>query len=91
MNEYDRFFELLNHYPFLKSYWSRGENECDIERLKNDASGILSKGESVLAAAMLSIWTHSGAHLPLDFSDLGALDEDARKPLIEWLREPFFP
>jgi len=92
--DFDRFFDLLGHYPKLKGYWDREKRGCDLDRVERSL-GVLSSGEVVLLRCLVSIWMgglgNSTRHFKIDFTDLAGLGSDALSPLIDWLNKPCWP
>lgn len=87
-----RFFdELLAHYPRLAEYWDR-EDRSFLDEKATATMGVLSCGERVVLKALAAIWMGSAeAPFKLDFSGVGALSPNFRKPLVDWLLNPFWP
>ena len=94
-----KFKELLEkHYWFLKQYWvwnASGSGELQLEAARASL-GKLSSGERVILCCLVAIWCgglgKGMAAFKIDFSDLyGYVDPAERKPLLEWLVDPFWP
>jgi hypothetical protein len=83
MSNKERFWALLDYFPpRVRDQWDReGEEHL------GDPIG-LSHGEVTMHAALKAIWYGKGE---VDLADLAALDVQFRKPLLEWLADPFFP
>jgi hypothetical protein len=89
-SDIDRFWELLDNYPRLCGFWDREARECDIGRICN--AGYLTAGESLILKVLTAIFTRSGrAEFRVDFTDLAALDREARQPLLDWVADPCWP
>jgi hypothetical protein len=85
-----RFFQLLDNYPTLSRYWDREADELKVKAFEN-ATG-LSGGETLVLNVLASIWFGSGrGKFEIDITDLAALSVEARRPVLEWLADPFWP
>jgi hypothetical protein len=63
---------------------------CSIDEV--DELDHLSSGEQTLMKVLVSIYRGgSGGDFKIDFTDLVALGEDGRAPLLEWLNDPCWP
>lgn len=82
--EQSRFFLLLSNYPRLAPCWDAGSRSMVVMKPRG-----LSAGEATVFRCLASIWLGEGHAVP--FADLAALDPASRKPLVEWLANPFFP
>lgn len=88
--EMERFEALVSRYPRFAGIWSFGTPAlCDTD-LAHRELRVCATGEAVILKALLSIWSGSDG-FPIEFSDLGTLDENNRRPLAEWVANPFFP
>ncbi len=87
-----RFFDgLLAKYPRLEEFWDRERREFNDIRAKKQM-GVLSSGEKVVLKALASIWMgSSNGKFDLNFSDVADLSPSFRKPLVEWLINPWWP
>lgn len=96
MTDKQRFWKLLDGYPYLKRYWSRtGTGELKTEAALNAMHG--RKSDAVLLGCLASIWlggihSETCAAFRIDFTDLYAYtDPHDRQPLIDWLTDPYWP
>jgi len=91
MNSKQRFFNLLGNYPALSHYWNTEKEELDIDQVEA-IRGKLSPGEVLLLNILVSIWCGNARNdFEIDITDLAAIDLHARRPIIEWLIDPFWP
>lgn len=84
-----RFALMIDQYPRFSKYWNWEKRECDIDRL-NEAMGVMSHGERILAQFFLSVWKNNNQSFDL-LDAASVLDLPERKIIIEWLRDPFWP
>ena len=85
-----RFFTLLEQYPKLLCYWDSKKCACDLNGL-NNAYGIFSRGECVMAKFFVGLWRGQNEHHFDLFEAASVLDEDNRSIILGWLKEPFWP
>lgn len=87
-----RFFdELLAAYPRLAEFWDRSRR-CLLDDRAEAAMGSLSPGERVVLKALASIWLgRADGGYEIDLTDLAALSPEWRKPLVQWLINPYWP
>jgi len=91
MNSKQKFFKLLSHYPTLAHHWNTEKEELDIDQVEA-AIGKLSSGEVVILNILVSIWLGSARDKhTIDITDLAAIDIHSKKPIIEWLIDPYWP
>lgn len=83
-----RFFELVALYPAIACFWDREALECRVEALKADMEG-MSHGEKVMANFFLAIWLHRNGKFSL-IEAAYVLDDQHRKVIAGWLRDPFW-
>jgi hypothetical protein len=90
-SEQKRFYQFIeSNYPALSRYWDTRTDECDLEAVNRDL-GVLSKGESVILTALVAMWTRDDRQYPVGFTDLAALSDDAKDPLLNLLATPIWP
>lgn len=87
--EQRRFERLLSLYPVLYSCWNFDTRDCDTDRL-NDVMGALSGGEQVMASFFIAVWT-GNTDAPFSIVDAGALEDEHRRVIADWLLDPFYP
>ncbi len=89
--ESQQFFDLLSNYPRLESFWDKETKSADFQAILNSYKK-LSKGETIILKCLYSIWRGTaGKTHTIDITDLALLDAENKKPLLEWIINPFFP
>jgi len=84
-----RFALMIEPFPRIAKYWNWERRECDPEAL-NNAMGVMSHGERVMAQFFHSVWTHNNQSF--DITEAGSvLDQPERQVIIDWLTNPFWP
>ncbi len=95
--ETERFLLFVaGNYPSMRDLWiTEGGSTVYDEEAVGKFFGTASVGQSVILKSLLSIWSGrwsgSTGELSIEFFDLAILSPDARRPLIDWLANPFFP
>jgi hypothetical protein len=85
----DRFRLMLQEFPLLAHYWNTEENCLRYLEMK-EALGVLSRGEQIMARFYLSVW--SADNHDFDFLDAaGLLDTSAKRIVMTWFADPFWP
>lgn len=88
MTDIDKFYELLASYPFLNEFWDKEKNRVDLEGIE---IGYFPSEYIVVNDVVLSIWNGQFNSTKVDITDLAALSPIRKKPLLEWLLNPFWP
>lgn len=88
MSDKEKFWMLLDRYPFAAECWNRAESSVDLDRVK---ARMWSRQERIVVHALVSIWFGSGDGWELDFTDLATLDMGLRVPLAKWIVDPCWP
>ncbi|CAH6290369.1 TPA: hypothetical protein I8Y00_004865 [Citrobacter farmeri] len=84
-----RFRLMLQQYPLLANYWNTPDDCLRYLELK-DSLGVLSRGEQIMARFYMSVWR--GDNHDFDFLDAAALlDNSAKKIVMTWFADPFWP
>ena len=78
---------MIEPFPRLSAYWNWEHRTCDTEAL-DDAMGIMSHGERILAQFFLSLWTHNSRGFDM-FEAASVLDQEWRQVIVDWLADPF--
>ncbi|EHK7649095.1 hypothetical protein IAH82_002963 [Escherichia coli] len=85
----DRFRLMLQEFPLLAHYWDTEENCLRYLEMK-DSLGVLSRGEQIMARFYMSVWR--GDNHDFDFLDAaGLLDTSAKRIVMTWFADPFWP
>jgi len=88
--EQRRFKALLANYPTLVSYWDFEACRCDETGL-DEAMGVFSHGEQIMAAFFRSVWSGNDAHR-FEFIDaVSTLGPEDLQVILGWAKDPFFP
>ncbi len=85
-----RFFILLEQYPKYLPYWNSEKCSCDLVGLEN-AYGVFSHGECVMAKFFVGLWRGQNQHLFDLFEAAGLVDEKAVSIILTWFENPFWP
>ncbi len=84
-----RFYSLICQYPKISALWDWEKRELQSSSFASSL-GSLSHGEVVLFRFFEMVWDHSNKGF--DIADAAAvLEEQERKMIADWLREPFWP
>ncbi len=89
MTEKEKFKRMLKKYPSLRGFWKEIEGNFDTKGA-SVAVG-LSPSELVILKCLSSIWGGASNGNDVDFTDIAALSIEDRKPLVEFLVNPFWP
>lgn len=84
------FYNVVNQFNFLKPLWDQAKHEIRLEAFENRL-GTMSTGEKYLACFMANIWFHENRY---DFSlidAMGRLDGPFRRPIVDWVKNPYWP
>ncbi|ECC3269502.1 hypothetical protein YB29_003797 [Salmonella enterica subsp. enterica] len=85
----DRFRQMLQKYPLLAHYWNT-QDDCLYYLEMKKGLGVLSRGEQIMARFFMSVWR--GENHEFDFLDAAALlDTNAKKIVMTWFADPFWP
>lgn len=85
----ERFRLMLQQFPLLAHYWNTEENCLREQDMKQDL-GVLRRGEQIMARFYLSVW--SADNYDFDFLDAaGLLDTSAKRVIMTWFADPFWP
>ena len=88
--EQRRFRDLIAPYGTVARYWN-WETRCIDEAGLDQAMGVFSHGEQIMATFFRSVWTGSDTS-PLGLIDaVSTLNHDDLAVIIGWMRDPFFP
>ena len=86
-----RFFNMLNRVPRIKSLWDEQKKELKIEEFESQLC-VMSSGEIAMAKFFASLWFHNNNKYGFDLVDAIALiDLSERKLIIDWIENPFWP
>ena len=89
MNTQDKFYELLNNYPFARPYWDQEKREVDLEALNARS---WSTHEQAVINALVEIWTGNTSNgFSASITELAQISDGLRKPILEWLADPYWP
>ena len=88
MSDRDKFYELLAHFSFLEPFWDKGTHRVSLDGLD---SSYFSNEQIIVKNVILSIWNGRSNEVKVDVTDIAALSPQDKKPLIEWLWNPFWP
>jgi hypothetical protein len=90
--EQEKFFTLLNQYPNLAVCWNEQKREIR-PRMIIRTNALASTGEKVILACLQCIWygqaSDSGTFI--DITQLAQLSDQYKRPIVEWLINPFWP
>ena len=85
----DRFRLMLKEYSLLAHFWNTQENCLRYQEMK-DSLGVFSRGEQIMARFYLAVW--SADNHDFDFLDAADfLDNGAKKIVMTWFADPFYP
>lgn len=88
MNEYERFFKMLDKTPRIAGLWDRENRSLDVERFEKELR-LMSSGESHLARFFAGIWLGENRY---DFDLIEAVHVlSDRKIISDWIENPVFP
>ena len=88
--EQRRFRDLISPYSNLARYWD-WESRCLDEEGLEQAMGVFSHGEQIMATFFRNVWLGSDRS-PLGLIDAAStLGSEDLAINIGWLRDPFFP
>jgi hypothetical protein len=88
MSDKEKFYDLLAQYPFLEGCWDKDTHRANIEALN---TACFASEQSTVKDVVLSIWNGGSNTIKVDITDLAALSPELKKPLLEWLQNPFWP
>jgi len=79
---------LLEHYPFAKPYFDMENRECKVDAIR-EMKG--SSSERIVVHFLANVWIGED-EFPVSLLDIaGTLGDKQRLPIVEWLRQPFWP
>lgn len=88
--EQRRFRDLITPYSYLTRYWD-WEARCLDEPGLEQAMGVFSHGERIMAAFFRNVWCGSD-QAPLGLVDaVRTLDSEDLAIIVGWMRDPFSP
>ena len=86
-----RFFNMLNRVPRIKSLWDEQKKIIKIKEFEA-ALGVMSPGEIAIAEFFASLWFNNNNKYGFDLVDAVALiDPPERKIIMNWIEDPFWP
>jgi len=88
-----RFFDLLDQYPRFTDLWNLEKREYD-PNATTATMYTCSPGEGVILKCLLTIWRGNAGPdgaFKIDLAELAIVDPVNRRPLLEWLADPFWP
>lgn len=88
---HERFFDMLDRVPRIRSLWDKESGNLDVEKFENEL-GVMSSGEIHMAKFFASLWFHNNKRYGFDLVDaVSSLDPAEREIIIEWIADPFYP
>lgn len=91
MNNYDRFFEMLNKVPAIADLWDVKRRSLKLEEFEQ-ALGVMSSGEAQMAKFFASVWFHHNEDYGFDLVHaVSQIDLNERRLIVEWIAKPFYP
>ncbi len=88
--EQKRFRDLVAPYTTLANYWNFETRCCDEAGL-DQAMGVFSHGEQIMAAFFRNVWTGSDEPAFGLIDAVKTLNKDDLAVITGWARDPFFP
>ena len=86
-----RFFNMLNQVPRIKSLWDEQKRELKIDGFEDEV-WFMSPGEQAMAKFFASLWFHNNDKYGFDLVDaIAFIDPPERKLIMDWIEDPFWP
>ena len=92
MTDREKFYQVINSFDFLQPYWDQKKHKVKIDEIE-ERLGTMSTGEKHLALFMIGVWFHrSQIGMEFDlFTAFSTLGGHFRKPVIDWVNNPYYP
>lgn len=90
MNNYDRFFEMLNQIPRIQKIWNKNTKKMDVPLFEKELK-LMSSGECHMARFMAGVWLGRNTYEFDLIEAIAILDLPCKRIISDWIAEPFFP